>query len=88
MKIAEAFGKVIQKWRLSRNLTQTALAERCDLDRTYISMLERGQKNASIKTIFKICKALKVTPSELLRQTEHDLKSKSRRRALSSTARL
>lgn len=38
----------------------------CGLDRTYISLLERGQRQPSLKSLFAICVALKISPSEML----------------------
>lgn len=38
----------------------------CGLDRTYISLLERGQRQPSLKSLFAICAALKISPSEML----------------------
>ena len=49
-----------------------------DLDRTYISLLERGLKSPTIRTLFAVAKVLEVRPSEVLRRTE-DLLAKKRR---------
>ncbi|MBP7509518.1 MAG: helix-turn-helix transcriptional regulator, partial [Prolixibacteraceae bacterium] len=40
--------------------------EYCDLDRTYISLLERGLRQPTLTTIFKISSALKIRPSKLI----------------------
>ncbi len=55
---------------MKRHLSQEKLAELCDLDRTYISMLERGLRQPTITTLFQICSALDVAPSEFVRQME------------------
>lgn len=60
MTIEMAFGQVLKKYRKKRKVTQEDLALECDLDRTYISMLERGLKNPTLKTIFLVTEALEV----------------------------
>ncbi|MEG2774649.1 MAG: helix-turn-helix transcriptional regulator [Acetivibrio sp.] len=55
----------IRLYRNETGLSQEELAEKCDLHPTYIGQLERGEKNASIITIQKITKGLKI-PMELL----------------------
>ncbi len=53
--------------RAKQNLSQEQLADLCELHRTYISSVERGNRNISIDNIEKIALALQVSPSELLR---------------------
>lgn len=59
-------GENIHNLRVERELTQEMLAERCDLHRTYIGAIERGERNVSLKNIVKIATALETTPSNLL----------------------
>jgi transcriptional regulator with XRE-family HTH domain len=47
-------------------LSQEALAERADLDRTYISGIERGIRNVSLINIVELARALNVSPSKLM----------------------
>jgi len=54
------FGKQVRKFRLSKNLSQEGLADLADLHWTYISGIERGIRNISLKNIAKISKALDV----------------------------
>ena len=68
--VVSVFGKVLRKLREGNNLSQETLAEYCELDRTYISLLERGLRQPTITTIFKIAKALHITPSELVKIVE------------------
>lgn len=51
--------------RRSLNLSQEDLAEAADLHRTYIGMIERGEKNATLTSIDRIAKALNVKISDL-----------------------
>lgn len=65
-----AFGEAIRQMRGELGLSQEALAEACDLDRTYISGIERGSRNPSLTNILKIAAALNARPSDLLARTE------------------
>ena len=47
-------------------LTQEKLAFAADLDRTYVSAVERGEKNPTISVLVRIAKALKVRPADLV----------------------
>lgn len=60
-----AFGQNVRRRRDARGFTQEALAERAELDRTYISDVERGARNISIASMVRIAKALGTTLSEL-----------------------
>ena len=64
------FGNVLKEVRTTKKISQEKLAEFCDLDRTYISLLERGLRQPTLTTIFKISKALDITPSELIKKVE------------------
>jgi transcriptional regulator with XRE-family HTH domain len=70
MTAEEAFGKALKKIRHEHSLSQEALGFESGYHRTYISLLERGEKSPSLNTIFQLAKALKVLPSEILRLTE------------------
>ena len=54
------FGKCLRQLRLERGLTQDELADLLDKDRAYVSQLERGLKNVTLKTMVMIAKSLKV----------------------------
>ncbi|GHU06482.1 hypothetical protein FACS1894158_13020 [Betaproteobacteria bacterium] len=62
-----AFGRVLRQQRKQARLTQEQLALTADLQRNYVSELERGQKQASLMTLFKLASALDVAPHELVR---------------------
>lgn len=66
-EILHAFGKRLQKLRLDLNLSQERLAEIAGFDRTYISLLERGIRNPSLVNVFRLAKALNITPDKLLK---------------------
>jgi len=60
------FGKNLRKIRKKLEVSQEELAHNANLDRTFISTLERGLKNPSLKTILKIAQALRISPKDLL----------------------
>jgi transcriptional regulator with XRE-family HTH domain len=59
------FGKRLRSLRESQGLSQEAFAESCDLDRTYIGGIERGERNLSLRNIEVIAKALGISISAL-----------------------
>lgn len=70
MNAAKAFGLVLRKRRIEASLTQEALCFDADLRRTYISILELGEQQPSLTTIFKLAKALKCPAHELIAEVE------------------
>lgn len=60
------FGDQLRRIRKAANLTQEELAFRAGLDRTYISLLERGIKSPTLKTFFRLCTVLNQKPEELI----------------------
>jgi transcriptional regulator with XRE-family HTH domain len=62
----EIVGHNIRRIRTQAGLSQEELAYRAKLHRTYISSIERGERNVSIENIFAIAEALKVLPGDLL----------------------
>ncbi|HTB79278.1 MAG TPA: helix-turn-helix transcriptional regulator [Opitutaceae bacterium] len=59
------FGANVRTKRDEKELSQEKLAELADLDRTYISSVERGARNISLLSTLRIAKALKMSVSEL-----------------------
>lgn len=66
-EILDKFGKRVRDERLQRGLSQEELAEKAELHRTYIGMIERGEKNITLINIEKIAKALIISVDELLK---------------------
>ena len=60
-------GEVIFKVREKRKLTQEQLSLLCDLNRTYLSRIEKGKANPSVKILNKICRILKIKICNLLK---------------------
>ena len=71
MHIREVFARNLRKVRHAKGLSQEALAYEADVDRTYISALERGVYSATIDMVDKLAMVLNVEASALLqRQTK------------------
>lgn len=62
----QQMGNRIRELRIGADLSQEKLAFACDLDRTYIGSVERGERNISIINLNKIAHALKTKTSELI----------------------
>lgn len=60
-----AFGQRVQELRKKRNLSQEQLADMAGVHRTYIGMVERAEKNITLRNIKKIAKALGVNIKDL-----------------------
>jgi len=56
----------IKKRRTELNISQEKLAQKCDFDRTYISLLERAKRNPSYLSLLKLCVGLEIELTELL----------------------
>ena len=65
-----AFGLTLRKIRRKRGLSQQGLADKSGYHRTYIGLLEKGQKSPSLRTIVNIATTLQVKPSALLQGVE------------------
>lgn len=63
--VLAALGKNIRQAREAKQITQEKLAEFASLDPTYISGIERGQRNPGIRNVVKIAKALGLTTANL-----------------------
>jgi transcriptional regulator with XRE-family HTH domain len=63
---AEIFGEAMKRWRLKRGLTQEGLAHEAGITTSYASQVENGKKVPSLTVVLKLCRALDLTPCELL----------------------
>ena len=73
MNIEVIFGQQLRKVREDRKLSQEELAFRSKLDRTYISLLERGKRRPTLNTIFALAAQLDIAPSDMVRMVENDV---------------
>lgn len=69
------FGKAIRQRRRELDLSQEELAERSGLHRNYISGIENGERNPSLKNIVKLATALEISVSDLFVNYSIEVKS-------------
>lgn len=68
--LMRAFCQVVQQRRESMGISQEELAHRAGLHRTYISDIERGTRNLSLKSLIRLSTALEIPMSELFSVAE------------------
>jgi len=73
-QVSAAFGRVLREQRNTAELSQEQLALNADVDRTFVSQMERGIRQPTLTTLFKLAKALEVQPSTLVSRTEKHLR--------------
>lgn len=73
-KIIQTLSSNIRSFRKSKSLSQEELSYLCGLHRTYISSVERGERNISAENIEKIALALDVEPYMLLKKDLNETK--------------
>jgi transcriptional regulator with XRE-family HTH domain len=65
-------GDELRKAREAAGLTQEEVSFRAGVHRTYVSMLERNKKSPTIDVLFRLCDAIGIKPSELIRRAEKE----------------
>ncbi|MGM0644089.1 MAG: helix-turn-helix domain-containing protein [Thermodesulfobacteriota bacterium] len=70
MSIEKIFGQVLRKYRAMNKLSQEKLAQKCGLDRSYISLLERGLRQPSLTTILLLSKTLNTSAVAFIHDVE------------------
>ena len=70
MKLQRKFGKVIKDLRLERKISQEKLALDSNIDRTYISDIEKGERNVSLDIISRLANTLQISLSDLFKKIE------------------
>lgn len=73
LSVDEAFGRVLREIRSQRGISQEALALAAGSGRTFISQLERGERGASLKTLFRLAAELGVRPAEIMARVEREI---------------
>lgn len=67
------FGLRVRQLRREKGLSQEAFADRCGLDRTYMSGIERGRRNVSLRNIHVLARAFDLTIAELTQGIDRTL---------------
>lgn len=73
-RLAHAFGDALRAARQEIGVSQDRLAELCDFDRTYPSLLERGLRCPTLAMVLRIADALNIQPERLVADTVARLK--------------
>ena len=67
-------GRVIQRVREQKGLSQEVVSGLADIGRTHLSAIERGERRPTLETFFRIADALNIPPSELMKKIEDEIK--------------
>lgn len=65
-ELSIAFGQLVRKHRKEKCISQEQLALLCNIDRSYLGRIERGEVNITIEKLYDLAKALEIDLSELL----------------------
>ncbi|WP_413673287.1 helix-turn-helix domain-containing protein [Massilia cellulosiltytica] len=74
MDPAVAFGKVLRAVRKEARLSQEQLALSAGVERNFVSLIERGINQPTIRVVFKLAEALNMSPARLVELTEQQVK--------------
>ncbi len=81
----QAFGQALRSLRTKRKWTQTDLALRADVDRNYVSLIELGRNSPSVRMVFRLCDALDITPSDMLKDVERRIRVQAKGHTVTTT---
>lgn len=70
MKPANAFGQALRHFRARKQISQEHLSQESGLDRSYISLLERGLRQPSLTTFLQLAEALNISSGDLIQKVE------------------
>lgn len=59
-EISSKIGNIIRKKRVEKDITQEMLALQCNIDRSYMGRIERGEVNLTVEKLYMIAKVLEV----------------------------
>lgn len=76
--IATAFGQALRQVRVEKKVSQDTLALRCNIERSYLGKIERGEHIPSLDAFFKIAEGLEMNASDLIVLTQTNIKKSKR----------
>lgn len=68
--VEKAFGQAFRQFRLKQKISQERVSDVAKCDRTTVSLIERGLVSPKLETIVRICKAIAIHPSEIMKGME------------------
>ena len=71
MELVELLGKNVRHYRQQRGMTQEELALSADMKRSYLSDMERGKRNPTVRALGRLALALELEPAALLQLIDH-----------------
>lgn len=74
-----AFGSVIRRLRKEAGVSQEAIACKAAMGRNFVSLIERGLNQPTVRVVFKLAAALETTPSRIFQAVEDEIAENSRR---------
>lgn len=74
---AELVGRVIQRFREKKQMSQELVSGLAGIGRTHLSAIERGTRKPTLETFYRIAEAMDVLPSELLAAIEKEIENPS-----------
>ena len=75
----EAIGLTIEHLRKKKGLSQEVLSSFANIARSHLSMIETGQKQPNLETLWRLANALNLRPYELVKMIEEESQNKSKR---------
>jgi len=70
MDIRKLFGRNLRRFRVAAHLSQEAVGAKMGVDRAYVGLMERGEQNVTLLTIWGVCEALGLRPADLFSEDE------------------
>ena len=67
-KLRESFGAILLKLRKEKGVSQKVVADNCNFERVFITHLEKGSKQPTLTTIFKLAEYFEVLPGDMLNE--------------------
>ena len=76
--LSDAISRILEKLRMERGMSKSALADFAAMQRKYLFEIEQGIKKPTVNAIFSLCEALQVEPDEFFRQVVNRMKELQR----------
>lgn len=74
ISLAQEFGRVLRQRRIEAGVSQEELAHKANIDRTFVSMLERGLRTPGLGVVLSLAQGLGITGTDLVREVEEHLR--------------